>query len=543
MLQLSYFWDLISHLPIRQVLTLAIIVYISQLVHNLKFHPLSKYPGPTIAAVSNIWWAFHSISGLYPWVIEKTLRQYGNSYLDVVLSVVRHGANRKSGDIIRIAPNELVFLTPQAAKGQLQSNITIFRCLRDHFEENHLESFVHVGYDALDTGDNGISGEPNPVRHREVAKRLAPAFSNKNLIAKETTIQRHMNQFIEKMIHLQGKDVELRRWSDWLALDLSADMTYGHDWGQVRDMKDSPFLSSTLKLNFFLTLSQITRKFNFAARVVLTPLMYLSIPLSIWLTIPSLINKNSEDLRQRIDRRGNTEHLDYVEQLLPFDKPIPEKRELFHIQNVAGQLLLASWQPLANQFYTIILFLLREPDVYAALVSEVRAAFSQDSDITLGSLSAGNLRYLQACVSEGLRIDAETVDGLPRISPGATVDGHYIPQGVICQISYFSATRSPRFFREPLRFRPERWLSPDDPRFDPLFKDDDLKASKPFSQGLRGCPGGSIATAIVRIFIAQVVWRFDLETTQNDISFDDFRFMTFWERPDFFVRMTPVKRP
>lgn len=195
-------------------------------------------------------------------------------------------------------------------------------------------------------------------------------------------------------------------------------------------VKDSPFLSASLRLNLFLTLSQITKKFNFVARMILTPLMYLSIPPSIWLTIPNLITKNAKDLQQRIDRRGNTEHLDYVEQLPPFDKPIPEKRELYHIQNVAGQLLLAGWQPLANQFYTIILFLMKEPDLYAALVSEVRAAFSDRSEITIGSLAAGNLRYPQACVSEGLRMHVETVDGLPRISPGATVDGHYVPQGV-----------------------------------------------------------------------------------------------------------------
>ncbi|KAI1198721.1 cytochrome P450 [Nemania serpens] len=512
MLQLSSFWDLVHLLPVRQLLVVVIVGFISQIVYNLKFHPLSNYPGPKIAAVSNLWWALNSISGRYPWVIEETLRRYG--------------------DVIRIAPNELVFLTPQAAKDIYLA------------QENHLESFVQVGYDALDTGDNGISGEPNPVRHREVAKRLAPAFSNKNLIAKEMTIQRHMNQFLEKMEHLQGKDIELRQWSDWLALDLSAEMTYGRDVGQVRDMKDSIFLNSTLKLNLFLTLSQITRKFNFAARMILTPFIYLSIPLSVWLTVPTLIKTNTKALQQRIDRRGNTEHLDYLEQLLPFDKPLPGKKELFHIQNVAGQLLLASWQPLANQFYTIILFLLKEPYVYAALVSEVRAAFLSDADITIGSLAAGNLRYLQACVSEGLRIHAETVDGLPRISPGTTVDGHYVPQGVICQISYFSATRSPRFFREPLRFRPERWLPRDDPRFDPFFESDDLKASKPFSQGLRGCPGGSIATAIVRLFVAKVVWRFNLETTQNNVSFDkDFKFMTFWERPDFLVRMTLVKRP
>jgi cytochrome P450 len=70
-----------------------------------------------------------------------------------------------------------------------------------------------------------------------------------------------------------------------------------------------------------------------------------------------------------------------------------------------------------------------------------------------------------------------------------------------------------------------------------------LKASRPFSQGLRGCPGGPIATAIIRLFIAKVLWRFDLETTHNDVSFDkDFKFMTFWERPDFFLRMKLVKR-
>lgn len=46
-----------------------------------------------------------------------------------------------------------------------------------------------------------------------------------------------MDQFIGKMVQSQGKEIELRRWSDWLALDLSVDMTYSHDWGQVRDGK------------------------------------------------------------------------------------------------------------------------------------------------------------------------------------------------------------------------------------------------------------------------------------------------------------------
>lgn len=34
-----------------------------------------------------------------------------------------------------------------------------------------------------------------------------------------------------------NKPIEMQRWSDWLALDLSADLTYGRDMGQVRDSK------------------------------------------------------------------------------------------------------------------------------------------------------------------------------------------------------------------------------------------------------------------------------------------------------------------
>ncbi|KAK9420082.1 putative benzoate 4-monooxygenase cytochrome p450 protein [Seiridium unicorne] len=120
------------------------------------------------------------------------------------------------GDVVRIAPNELVFLTPQAAK------------------EKKLELFVQVGYDALDTGDGGISGETNPVKHREIAKKLAPAFSTRNFKAKEASVSEHIDLFIRKMKSAQVAEqgAELQQCTDWLALDLPADMTYGLEMGQ-----------------------------------------------------------------------------------------------------------------------------------------------------------------------------------------------------------------------------------------------------------------------------------------------------------------------
>lgn len=398
---------------------------------------------------------------------------------------------------------------------------------------------MQVGYDALDTGDNGITSEPNPVRHREIAKKLAPAFSTRNLKAKQVIILKHINMFIQRLKEAGAgeRGAEMQTWTDRLGLDLSADMVYGRDMGQVRDMKDSIFLSSSLKLNLFLTMSQVTRKF----RLYFLP--YLTIPFSVWFVMPQLISMHSQDFKQRIERRGTTEHLDYFETLMPYDKPVPtDKKDIYHLENIGGQLLLASWQPLANQFYSLIFFILREPTRYAKLVKEIRGEFSAAEDINIESTST--LRYLGACIQEGLRLHQDTVDGLPRISPGAVVDGHFIPRGATCQISYFAASRSPRYFADPLKFRPERWLPHDDARYDVRYKDDDLKATKPFSQGLRGCPGGAIAVTVIRLFIARVTWEFDLEEVsgQDKLDFDkDFKFMTFWERPQYRVLFKPAR--
>lgn len=102
-------------------------------------------------------------------------------------------------------------------------------------QEKNLELFVQVGYDTLDTGDNGITGEPNPARHRETAKKLAPAFSKKNLLSKEATVLKHIDMFMERMkeVGAGNRRVEMRCWTERLGLDLSADMVYGQEMNQV----------------------------------------------------------------------------------------------------------------------------------------------------------------------------------------------------------------------------------------------------------------------------------------------------------------------
>ncbi len=73
-------------------------------------------------------------------------------------------------------------------------------------------------------------------------------------------------------------------------------------------------------------------------------------------------------------------------------------------------------------------FLLQTPEAYKKLKNEIREHFESYDDITVAK--AQKLPYLQAVILEGLSIHPPGSYGFPRISPGATVDGMWIPKGV-----------------------------------------------------------------------------------------------------------------
>lgn len=73
-------------------------------------------------------------------------------------------------------------------------------------------------------------------------------------------------------------------------------------------------------------------------------------------------------------------------------------------------------------------YLLTNPETYLKLRQEIRTRYSNYDEID--STSSLQLPYLQAVVNEGLRMFPPGSQGFPRISPGAIVDGVYVPAGV-----------------------------------------------------------------------------------------------------------------
>lgn len=87
--------------------------------------------------------------------------------------------------------------------------------------EKFLESFPKTQINNHGNDEHGgLIWEWDPVRHRQVAKQLSPAFSGRALKAKEPTIHKYVDLFVERMEALgsgsNGKGVSLPTWINWI---------------------------------------------------------------------------------------------------------------------------------------------------------------------------------------------------------------------------------------------------------------------------------------------------------------------------------------
>ncbi|KAK7702440.1 hypothetical protein SLS64_009732 [Diaporthe eres] len=296
----------------------------------------------------------------------------------------------------------------------------------------------------------GLIWEWDPVRHRQVAKQLSPAFSGRALKAKEPTIHKYVDLFVERM-ETRGSG------SDGQGYLYLVPMMMGHS--HIRE-------------------------------------------------------HSRQQLERRIRRQGAVEHLDFIEQLIPEDREPPKGKELRHLEQVAGQLLIAGYEPPSLWFYFTIYHLVQNKNALEILTKEIRDAFETYDGITAGA--AANLPYLTCCLKESLRL--------------------------------LTLARSPRNFHEPLQFRPERWITADDnhPLFNPKFANDNRAGFQPFSQGPRICAGKEIAWWQIRVFIAKVLWKFDLEGVPGSIGAEGIdgvlRGWAMYEKPEVRVRFLPVRQ-
>ena len=155
------------------------------------------------------------------------------------------------------------------------------------------------------------------------------------------------------------------------------------------------------------------------------PLVFLALPPRLALVLPTLLKSNLQIVQKRVADRKVLNHPDYFSLLVPEDKPAPPDDFLVA---QANHLIVGGFDPDTNLFTAAVHYLLEYPTSFERLKAEIRGHFPKYDDLNNDSLQS--MPYLHAVIEETLRLHTNGAFGLPRISPGDSVDGHYIAKGV-----------------------------------------------------------------------------------------------------------------
>lgn len=119
------------------------------------------------------------------------------------------------------------------------------------------------------------------------------------------------------------------------------------------------------------------------------------------------------------------------------------------------------------------------------------------------------LEYLQAVVKETLRLyPAGPLSGIREFSRGCTVGGYDVAVGTRLITNLWKIQTDPRVWAEPLKFKPERFLS--------SHKHLDVKGQNfeftPFGCGRRVCPGLGFGIQMTQLVLASLIHSMELKT-------------------------------
>ena len=170
--------------------------YISVITYKFYFHPLANFPGPFFAAISDVWYVRLFIGGDLPWTMERMHQRYG--------------------DVVRVAPNELSFATPDA-----------FHDIHSHAARDRKPFLKSSFYQAYERPRNIISMR-DPQEHAARRKMYAGAFSTRALRGQTEVITPYVDLFVAQLTRLAiDEPVDMRQWLNWLTFDIFGDLTFG----------------------------------------------------------------------------------------------------------------------------------------------------------------------------------------------------------------------------------------------------------------------------------------------------------------------------
>lgn len=502
------------------VATLAILLsarFVFQILQRWLWHPLRAVPGPWANKVSELPAALALVTG--------------NQH------VYYRSLHDKYGPVVRVSPNELSFVRPEARE-------EIYGLRKGGL--NMEKSPIFLGAVGGVDGQTGVSLALN-ADHARQRRALGYLFTNSALLHFEGLMKIQVEKFIAV---LGGKadskqPVDMSSWYTYLAFDVMGDLCFAEPFGCLEQASATEWSTSVINVFVAATWTQGVRRLSGVGTWLESIMLKLFVPpkAADWAKT-HLRNSREKTLRRLAD--PDRDHTDFMYHILINNE---SKKSLSQTEIILNMALFisAGTDTTATALTGWTYFICTHPKVYNRLINEIRGALATEEDVRWEKVK--DLRYLEATIHEALRLFPPSPASQQRIVPrgGATIDGYHVPAGTTVAVPPWVSTHSPLNFHNPYEFRPERWLGEDNE-----FSNDRLNASLPFGTGPRVCIGRNLAYMEMRLISANLLFNFDIELdrgeyeAKNDVWGLDGNLKTFkifhsMTKPELWVRLRKVQ--
>ncbi|KAI1761930.1 cytochrome P450 [Hypoxylon sp. FL1150] len=448
----------------QRTLASIVVYFVTVALYRLYLHPLSRIPGPKLAALTHWYEAYYDVyqNGQYTFKIKNLHEEYG--------------------PIIRISPRELHVSDP-----------AFFEHL--YRQDGRWDKYAWA-VDAF-AAHGATLFTPNHDLHKARRQPLSPFFSKAKVASHQEIILEHLEKLCNRLTAFatSQQTVNLGAAITAFSRDVANDFVLRKSYNSLeREDFDEPMVAASAGGGQMWRLSKHVR--------FIAPLMR-AIPVS-W------IMKLGDDPTKLFFRHIEETMQDTIKLMDVAASPNDEGR-----RTIVHEILDSKLPPAekasarvfedttASALRLITFHLYTNPDILQRLRDELAGA---SDTLEWERKVLEQLPYLTAILMEGLRLSPAIGTRMARIAPDRDLsyEKWTIPAGTPVGMTLVLMHSDDSIYPDPHRFSPERWMDPDARR-----KLD--KAFAPFSKGTRNCLGMHLAWAEMYILIATLVQRYDFK--------------------------------
>lgn len=518
----------------------AAIYLLAKVIYRLYLHPLSRFPGPKLAAATYLYGAYYD-------VVEEA--QF----------VFKLGALHDTyGPVVRISPGEI------------------------HVRDSGFFDTLHPGPGGRKTHRdkwhraNRANGAPGSLAsagphalHRARRAAINPYFSRaaiaeleaKSIRSKVELLCKRLREHTSSSSSATDGDevVDVGAAMTALTMDVICEYCYGECYDCLQDPAFAPHWKQAMQAGFEST--NVTKHFIWLLRLMNSLPDWLAVKMgpdiAIFVQWKTRLSAQARAIYAEQEQQGGI-HKDVKEEemekqprpktifhgIMQADLP-PAEKTADRLADEAFVLLVAGAETTARTLCVILCHLLSKPSVLTRLRAELDPVLKEAAGGLPPSRVLEDLLLLRAVVQEGTRLAEPVTNRQILVAPEEDLvvesggKGIVIPRGTPVSQTFRDVLLDPEIFPEPREFDPDRYLRAAEKgkRLD--------KYLVSFSRGGRSCAGINLAYAELYLTVAALVGRFDMalcdfdRTRDLDVVRDKFIGMPFKEARPIRFRLRP----